>query len=76
MASRVNSRPRCVAESLGGYDGDMQAPSAGADLAMHVHQDRPGFIRTSFTLVVLLAILVGSWAVVIGFAVLVIRLLT
>ena len=52
------------------------APTAGTDLTFAAHGNRPGVFRTLGTLVLLAAVLVGSWVLTIGAVVLIYRLLT
>ena len=46
------------------------------DIATSPGEPRPGLLRTAVTLALLLAVLLGSWALVIGAVVLVYRLFT
>ena len=58
-----------------GYPSTM-APTAGTDLTFAAHGQRPGALRTLGTLILLTALLVGSWVLTIGAVVLLYRLFT
>jgi hypothetical protein len=54
----------------------MEASPAGTDLAVRPHHQRIPIVRTVLTMIVLVAVLLGSWALLIGGVVLLYRLFT
>jgi hypothetical protein len=57
-------------------NGAMEAPTVSSQVMMRHRDGRPGLVRTLVSLVGLLAVLLVSWALVIGLTIVVLRLVS